>query len=120
MSQTFFTDGVGNLSMMNGMVRVQFMTAVPSDGNAQGSASYAPAFSAVLTPQGFLQSYKKMQALVQKMVEAGVLLKQGEERRTGPARDTSVSAVVGDVVKPVAKKTTTAKTSRGAKGKKKA
>jgi hypothetical protein len=119
MSQYLYADGIGNLTMVNGMVRLQFLTVVPPSGNAQGGPVYDPAFSVVLTPLTFLQSYKKMEELIQKMIEAGVLVKQGEERREGPARDSIVSPVSADVVKPEMAKASSNKTNRTAAAKNK-
>jgi len=61
MSQYIYADGLGNLEMVHGMVRLQLLTAIPSDGNAQGGTVYDPAISVVLTPSAFLQACTKME-----------------------------------------------------------
>jgi len=102
MSQSFFADGVGHIGMVNGMVRIQFLTASPSEQDGKTVSVYAPQFSIALTPQAFAQSFSKMEVLVNTMIEAGVLFKGGQERREGPARNASSISLEGAEAKPEA------------------
>ena len=85
--QSIFADGIGHIVMMNGMVRIQYVTASHTEKEGEVHASFDPQCGVVLTPQAFLQSFRKMEDIIKKMTDAGILVQRGEERREGPARD---------------------------------
>lgn len=104
MSQAIFSDGVGYIVMMNGMVRIQYVTASHSETNGQVSSALDPQCSVVMTPQAFLQSFRKMEDIINKMTAAGILVNRGEERREGPARVSTPMSVAHEAAKPAKKK----------------
>lgn len=106
MSQSIFSDGIGYIVMMNGMVRIQYVTASHSEKDGKVNSTLDPQCSVVMTPQAFLQSFRKMEDIIKKMTTAGILVNRGEERREGPARVTTpMSASNSSVTKPEKKKT---------------
>ncbi|MES2771100.1 MAG: hypothetical protein V4623_03840 [Pseudomonadota bacterium] len=102
--QSIFADGIGHIVMMNGMVRIQFVTASHAEKDGHVNASFDPQCAVVLTPQAFLQSFRKMEDIIKKMTAAGILVKRGEERREGPARDTTALSADKTEIKPDRKK----------------
>lgn len=85
MSQYLFADGIGNIVLTNGIVRIYYETVSHTEKDGQVSSSLDRQCSIAMTPQAFLHSFKKMNDMVEAMKDAGVLIKHGEERRSGPA-----------------------------------
>jgi len=67
-----FADGIGQIHFAGGMVRFDFVTLQPKDGeNPTPQAN----LRIIMPPQGFLGAFNSMQQLIDKLVEAGVLQK---------------------------------------------
>lgn len=71
-----YVDGVSQIHLVNGMVRVDFFRAEPKEG--QEKPDQVPFERIILNPQGFLSALSAMQQLADKMVEAGVLQKRAD------------------------------------------
>ena len=68
-----FADGIGQIHFAGGMVRFDFMTLQPQE---EGKAPVPEAsIRVIMPPQGFLAAFNSMQQLIDKLVEAGVLMK---------------------------------------------
>ena len=68
-----FADGIGQIHFAGGMVRFDFMTLQPQE---EGKAPVPePSIRVIMPPQGFLATFNSMQQLIDKLVEAGVLMK---------------------------------------------
>ncbi|MBF0177917.1 MAG: hypothetical protein HQL63_13875 [Magnetococcales bacterium] len=89
-----FVDGLGHVSLVNGMVRLEFVAASASARDAEGKSVLEPSQTLVMTPQGFMQIFSNMEKMMERMVEAGMVVDPGKERRAGPAR--TKSNVVAD------------------------
>ena len=63
-----YSDGIGQIHFVGGMVRYDYVTIQPNDGAASNVRIIMP-------PQGFLETYNSMRQLVDKMIEAGILKK---------------------------------------------
>jgi hypothetical protein len=86
MSHTIFADVGHNISLTNGMVRIEFATTSAVDRDAEGRPIIERQCCIVLTPKAFLQTFGMMNDFVGKLKEAGVIFDSREERREGPAR----------------------------------
>lgn len=75
-----YADGIGGISLTEGLVRIELVSLVP---NAVEPNRPTPDVRQrlLMTPQGFLQAFAAMQDLLQKLEEAGVV------RRTPPTSD---------------------------------
>lgn len=104
MSQYFFADGIGNIVVMNGIVRIHFVAAAPAEKDGQANSVLDTQCSVAMTPQAFLHSFKKMDDMIGKMTNAGMIIKQGEERRSGPAHNTATIPASDEVPKQEKKK----------------
>ena len=73
--QEVFADGIGQIHFAGGMIRFDFVTLQPEqEGKAPIPASN---LRIIMPPQGFLSALHSMQQLIDKLVEAGVLQKNG-------------------------------------------
>ena len=73
--QEVFADGIGQIHFAGGMIRFDFVTLQPEqEGKAPIPASN---LRIIMPPQGFLSASHSMQQLIDKLVEAGVLQKNG-------------------------------------------
>ena len=71
-----FADGIGQIHFVGGMVRFDLVTFQPpaEEGKAPVPESHT---RLIMPPQGFLAAFNSMQQLIDKLVEAGVLKKNG-------------------------------------------
>ena len=67
-----YADGIGQIHFAGGMVRFDFMTLQPQDGQDPKPEMTE---RVIMPPQGFLAAFNSMQQLIDKLVEAGVLKK---------------------------------------------
>jgi len=67
-----FVDGIGQIHFTGGMVRFDFVTLQPKEGENPTSEVVQ---RVIMPPQGFLSTFSSMQQLIDKLVEAGVLQK---------------------------------------------
>ena len=104
MSQYLFADGISNIVVMNGIVRIHFATASHTEKDGQGSSALDTQCSVAMTPLAFLHSFKKMDDMIGKMTNAGILIKRGEERRSGPAHSTATIPATSETTKQEKKK----------------
>ena len=70
-----FADGIGQIHFAGGMVRFDLVTLQPQE---EGKAPIPePKLRLIMPPQGFLAAFDSMQQLINKLVEAGVVKKNG-------------------------------------------
>ncbi len=67
-----FADGIGQIHFAGGMVRFDFVTLQPGEGENPTPESN---LRIIMPPQGFLGAFNSMQQLIDKLLEAGVLQK---------------------------------------------
>ena len=70
-----FVDGIGQIHFTGGMVRFDFVTLQPKEGE---NPTTEVVQRVIMPPQGFLSTFSSMQQLIDKLVEAGVLHGAGE------------------------------------------
>ena len=97
MNNDSFADGITAIRLVNGMVRVEYGSLSISDSEMDGSPKVEKAFRIVMTPQGFLKSFSKMERMVNVLIESGVVVDNTKpENRSGPARDHTLSLASDD------------------------
>ena len=70
-----FADGIGQIHFAGGMVRFDLVTLQPGEeGKSPVPESHT---RLIIPPQGFLAAFNSMQQLIDKLVEAGVVKKNG-------------------------------------------
>ena len=70
--QEIFADGIGQIHFAGGLVRFDFATLQPKEGEEPTLDS---SVRIIMPPQGFLSAFNSMQQLIDKLVEAGVIQK---------------------------------------------
>ncbi len=92
-----FADGIGEITLSGGMVRMDFVTLVGSQ-NAEGNKPRLE-FSQriVMPPDGFLRSFSAMENLVKQLVDAGLV--QARDGANAPVA-TNSSAASGPAKSP--------------------
>jgi len=74
-----FADGIGEISLVGGMVRIDWVSLDSISAQASGDAGTVVRQRLVLPPEGFLRSFSAMEDLVKQLVDAGVIRRQGKE-----------------------------------------
>ncbi len=87
MNTDIYTDGVINIALKKGMIRIEFGTMSISEKDDSGNPEIFSRSQLVLTPQVFLETFGNMERMMQQLIEAGVIRERDGEQRGGPARD---------------------------------
>ncbi|MCA9107665.1 MAG: hypothetical protein KDA83_19780 [Planctomycetales bacterium] len=82
MAQELFADGIGEISLVGGMVRVDWVSLSATEKDASGQPALEFRQRMVLPPEGFLRAFTAMEDLVKQLVEAGVIRKNDLERKS--------------------------------------
>ena len=97
MNTQIYTDGVTNVGLKKGMVRIEFGTLSVSEKDANGNPTVFNRCQLILTPQIFLETFGNMERMLQKLIDNGIVRERDqEERRDGPTRDADASIEAKD------------------------
>ena len=86
MFQDFFADGIGEITLSGGMVRMDLVTMVGSNKDG-AKPTLEVKQRIVMPPDGFLRSFSAMENLVKQLIEAG-LVKPREGENAGASAET--------------------------------
>ena len=94
MEKQVFSDGIGQITVIGGMVRLDFVTYSVTEKDAKGQ--YLPVFCqrVVMSPESFLHATAKMQEA------ADAIAKLAQSPRKSPAEAAPVSAAPGAETQP--------------------
>lgn len=73
MSKSIYSDGISNITMVDGVVRYDLVTMSPTQ--EKGKVNLTPVASVATSVQGMLRTYDQLSKVINKMVEEGVLKK---------------------------------------------
>jgi hypothetical protein len=78
--ETIFCDGISNITLIGGMVRIDLFTLSPTAKDKNGRPSMQFLTQLIMPPDAFLQGLGAMQNLVQQLKDKGVVrpMPQGE------------------------------------------
>ncbi|MEL7496932.1 MAG: hypothetical protein AAFN77_04940 [Planctomycetota bacterium] len=79
-SRDFFADGIGEITLSGGMVRMDLVTLVGSQNNPEDKPRLEFSRRIVMPPDGFLRSFSAMENLVKQLIEAGLVKPRGDEQ----------------------------------------
>ncbi len=97
MNGDIFIDGIENIVLSQGMVRMDLASFSIRKRDKSGKPVVESSQRIVMTPQGFLRTHGAMERMLNELVGAGVVRgKSEEENRSGPARDVAKSIAVKD------------------------
>jgi len=71
MDQQIFTDGIGRITVIGGVVRLDFVTYSPNETDAQGKPRQIFAQRVVMGTEAFLRSAEKVREIVQQLSHPG-------------------------------------------------
>jgi len=75
-----FADGIGQIHFAGGMVRYDFVTLQPAE---EGKPPVPQAnVRIIMPPQGFLATFNSMQQLIDKLLDAGILQKNENAKKS--------------------------------------
>jgi len=86
MATSVFFDGVRNIRVVNGMVRVECVSvaAAKDETGTAGVQAFTHEATLVTTLAGFIQLFNSMETLVEKLSETGAIAdRRGRERDAG-------------------------------------
>lgn len=83
--QDVYADGIGEITLTGGMVRIDLVSLSAKEKDAEGRPRLEFRKRVVLPPEGFLRSFSAMEDLVKQLVDAGLI-----KRREGEAAVPSV------------------------------
>lgn len=79
-----FADGIGEISLSGGMVRLDLVSLVGSQNNENDKPRLEPKTRIVMPPEGFLRSFGAMENLVKQLIDAGLIRpRDGADGATG-------------------------------------
>ena len=68
-----FADGIGEITLAGGMVRMDLVTLVGSQKDEENKPRLEFAQRVVMPPDGFLRSFSAMENLVKQLIDAGLV-----------------------------------------------
>lgn len=83
-SRNFFADGIGEITLSGGMVRMDLVTLVGSQNDNENKPRLEFSRRIVMPPDGFLRSFSAMENLVKQLIEAGLVKPRGDEQAAPP------------------------------------
>jgi hypothetical protein len=89
--QDVYADGIGEITLTGGMVRIDLVSLSAQNKDAEGRPRLEFRKRIVLPPEGFLRSFSAMEDLVKQLVEAG-LIKRREAGDAAPSMVTGNGA----------------------------
>ncbi len=89
-----FIDGIENIVLSQGMVRMDLASFSVRRKDKAGKPAVETQQRIVMTPQGFLRTHGAMERMLNELMKSGVVREKTEEKRSGPARDAAASIVV--------------------------
>lgn len=72
-SEVIFADGIGEITLSGGMVRMDLVTLVGSQNDKNNKPHLETTQRIVMPPDGFLRSFSAMENLVKQLVDAGLV-----------------------------------------------
>lgn len=69
----FFADGIGEISLAGGMVRMDLVSLVGTQNDEKNPPKLEKTHRIVMPPDGFLRSFSSMENLVKQLIEAGLV-----------------------------------------------
>lgn len=71
--QDIFADGIGEITLAGGMVRMDLVTLTGSNNDENNKPQLRVKQRIVMPPDGFLRSFSAMENLVKQLIDAGLV-----------------------------------------------
>lgn len=79
-SRDFFADGIGEITLAGGMVRMDLVTLVGSQNDPENKPRLELSKRIVMPPDAFLRSFSAMENLVKQLIDAGLVKPRDAEQ----------------------------------------
>lgn len=80
MADEMYADGIGEITLSGGMVRMDLFTLVGSQKDPENKPRLEFSQRIVMPPDGFLRSFSAMENLVKQLIDAGLVkTREGED-----------------------------------------
>jgi hypothetical protein len=79
-----FADGISEVNIAAGIVRINFVSYSATEKDAKGNPTRELRHRVVTTPQGVLELYASMKQVIDKLVETGVLQRRPDQSLGAP------------------------------------
>ncbi len=73
MNREIFADGIGEITLSGGMVRLDLVTLVGSQNDENNKPRLEASQRIIMPPDGFLRSFSAMENLVKQLIDAGLV-----------------------------------------------
>ena len=84
-SREMFADGVGEITLSGGMVRMDLVALAGSQVGENVNPKLEVRQRVVMPPEGFLRSFSAMEDLVKQLVKAGLVTPRNQEQEETPS-----------------------------------
>jgi hypothetical protein len=82
-STDIFADGIGEITLSGGMVRMDLVTLKGTQSNANEKPKLEFSQRVIMPPDGFLRSFSAMENLVKQLIEAGLVKPRDQQTAAG-------------------------------------
>ena len=79
-SKDIFADGIGEITLAGGMVRMDLVSLVGSQKDSENKPRLEFSQRIVMPPDGFLRSFSAMENLVKQLIDAGLVKPRDGEK----------------------------------------
>jgi hypothetical protein len=90
--QDVYADGIGEITLTGGMVRIDLVSLSAKERDAEGRPKLEFRQRIVMPPEGFLRSFSAMEDLVKQLVDAGLIKRRDQEEIRGNANSNPTQA----------------------------
>lgn len=87
-SKDIFADGIGEITLAGGMVRMDLVTLVGSQKDDDNKPRLEFSQRVVMPPDGFLRSFSAMENLVKQLIDAGLVKPRDGEQAVSAEKPT--------------------------------
>jgi len=87
-SRDIYADGIGEITLSGGMVRMDLVTLQGSQSNSEEKPKLEVSQRVIMPPDGFLRSFSAMENLVKQLIEAGLVKPRDQQAAAGGGSDT--------------------------------
>ena len=90
--KSIFADGIGEINLSNGMVRMDLVALTGSQNDPDNKPSLRVTERIVMPPDGFLKSFSAMENLVKQLVDAGLVKQKDQQDAVVSQKDDSAKS----------------------------
>lgn len=76
MADQLYCDGVQDISIIGGVIRIDYFALSPTAKNADGKPAREFQKRVVMSPEAFLQSYGAMELIMNQLIERGLVTRR--------------------------------------------